>query len=116
MNDLTPEVLEKLASLEPTNGASLSVFGVLIAFLLVGIVVLAKTYSKVIDKLLEAKDDMKGVIREVSTCVATNTSAHSESARRQELVLAEIKSMREDLHEHQVRAAALSPHEPRRTA
>lgn len=111
MTPLEIEALQKIAqAAAPASPAQYSVFGVLIALIIGLLVLLWKDRQTMVTKLLEAKDDMKGVIEKVSTCVANNTAAQERASEKHEIVLREVANIKDSLHQDRLHRA-LSPGE-----
>ena len=111
---MTPVEMEALTQIAknatPTSPMQFGFYGIFVAMFVFLLILLWRDRQTMIAKLLEAKDDMKGVIKEVSVCVANNTAAQDRASEKHEIVLREISGLKETIHNARLQQA-LSPKE-----
>ncbi len=111
MTPVEMEALKQIAqNATPTSPMQFGFYGVFVALFVAMLILLWRDRQTMIVKLLEAKDDMKGVIKEVSVCVANNTAAQDRAAEKHEIVLREVNALKDTIHNARLQQA-LSPKE-----
>jgi hypothetical protein len=111
---MTPVEIEALKQIAqgttPASPMQFGFYGIFVSLFVFVLVLLWRDRQTMIAKLLEAKDDMKGVIKEVSVCVANNTASQDRASEKHEIVLREVASLKDAIHQHSLQRA-LSPKE-----
>ena len=90
---------EKMAKVAPPqSGAEWNIFGMFLVFLLLCIAGLAFGGRSLLQKLLEAKEDMRGLIVKLTEVVAANTHVMSETTKITQESTKVVEALRQEVH------------------